>query len=367
MEIKPKELTVRQLCENYMDNNEGGVVAYGGKLDVRPPYQREFVYDQKDRDAVIDTVLKNFPLNVMYWADREDGTYEIIDGQQRTISICQYVTNVFSVVIDGMPRKFFNLTKDIQDKIMDYKLFIYVCRGTESEKLDWFKTINIAGKVLNQQELRNAVYHGAWLTDAKRYFSKTNGPAAQISKNYVGKVANRQEILETALSWISGGKVQEYMDDHAKDADAQPLKDYFEKVIEWVSETFPKVRATQMKGVNWGELYNRYKDVQFDVNELEEKIARLMKDSDVTNKSGIYVYVLDPDKQEKVLSIRTFDDNTRRSVYEKQEGKCYYCGKPFPIEKMHADHIIPWSKGGRTIEENCCMSCIECNLKKSDK
>ena len=277
------------------------------------------------------------------------------------------MTNVFSVVIDGMPRKFFNLTKDIQDKILDYKLFIYVCRGTESEKLDWFKTINIAGKVLNQQELRNAVYHGAWLTNAKRYFSKTNGPAAQISKNYVGKVANRQEILETALSWISEGKVQEYMDDHAKDADAQPLKDYFEKVIEWVSETFPKVRATQMKGVNWGELYNRYKDVQFDVNELEEEIARLMKDSDVTNKSGIYVYVLDPDKLERVLSIRTFDDNTRRSVYEKQEGKCYYCGKPFPIEKMHADHIIPWSKGGRTIEENCCMSCIECNLKKSDR
>ena len=159
MEIHPKELTVRQLCEQYADNNEGGVVAYGGKLDVRPPYQREFVYDQKDRDAVIDTVLKNFPLNVMYWADREDGTYEIIDGQQRTISICQYVTNVFSINIDGMPRKFFNLTKDLQEKILDYKLFIYVCRGTESEKLDWFKTINIAGKVLNQQELRNAVWH----------------------------------------------------------------------------------------------------------------------------------------------------------------------------------------------------------------
>jgi len=221
--------------------------------------------------------------------------------------------------------------------------------------------------VLNQQELRNAVYHGAWLTDAKRYFSKTNGPAAQMSKNYVGKVANRQEILETALSWISGGKVQEYMDDHAKDANAQPLKDYFEAVIEWIGLTFPKVRATQMKGVNWGELYNRYKDEQWDVNELEEEIARLMKDSDVTNKSGIYVYVLDPDKQEKVLSIRTFDDNTRRSVYEKQEGKCYYCGKPFPIEKMHADHILPWSKGGRTIEDNCCMACIECNLKKSNK
>ncbi len=367
MEITPLKLTIRQLSEQYIDNNEGGVVAFNGKLDVRPPYQREFVYGQKDRDAVIYTVLKKFPLNVMYWADHEDGTYEIIDGQQRTISVCQYVTNAFSVEIDGMSRKFHNLTKDIQERILDYELFVYVCKGTESEKLDWFKTINIAGKVLNQQELRNAVYHGTWLTDAKRYFSKTNGPAAQISKNYVGKIANRQEILETALSWISDGKVVEYMDNHAKGTNAQPLKDYFEAVIEWISRVFPKVRATQMKGVNWGKLYNRYKDTTFDAAQLETEVARLIKDSDVTDKSGIYEYVLDPQRDERVLSIRAFDGNTRQAVYEKQECKCAYCGKPFPIEKMHADHIIPWSKGGRTIESNCQMLCIECNLKKSDK
>ena len=157
------------------------------------------------------------------------------------------------------------------------------------------------------------------------------------------------------------------MDNHAKDANAQPLKDYFENVIEWIGLTFPKVRATQMKGVNWGELYNRYKDEPLDAAILETEIARLMKDSDITSQSGIYYYVLDPKKDERVLSIRAFDGNTRRSVYEKQEGKCAYCGKPFPIEKMHADHIIPWSQGGRTIEDNCQMTCIECNIKKSNK
>src|SRR5690606_23188166 len=176
MNIELKEITVRELTDGYEDNEEGGVIGFGGKLDIRPPYQREFIYKEKQRDAVIDTILKNFPLNVMYWAVREDGNFEVIDGQQRTISICQYVNGDFAYMF----KYFHNLKDDEKQKILDYKLMVYICSGTDSEKLEWFKTINIAGENLTDQELRNAVYSGSWVTDAKRYFSKNGCAAYQI-------------------------------------------------------------------------------------------------------------------------------------------------------------------------------------------
>lgn len=387
MTITPHNIRVRDLFDGYKDNEENGVVAYGGRLDVRPPFQREFVYSGKQRDEVIRTIVKGYPLNVMYWnvcpapafgtpspqaeevESHADETYEIIDGQQRTISICQYLNNDFSLKLEDndIPRKFGNLPRDMQEKILDYELYIYVCNGSESEKLKWFEIINIAGEVLNRQELRNAVFAGEWLTDAKRFFSKQNGAAAQLSKNYVSGAPKRQELLEKALAWIAGGNIEAYMNDHRHDQNAQPLKDYFTAVMEWIEKTFPKVRATQMKGVNWGELYAAHKDETLDSEALEAEIKSLMMDSDVTNKSGIYPYVLDPERRERVLSIRCFDENTKRATYEKQNGCCALCGKPFKIEDMHADHIVPWSRGGHTTPDNCQMLCVKCNLSKSDK
>ena len=360
MQIELHEITIRELANGYQDNAEGGVVAFGGKLDVRPPYQREFVYKDKQRDAVITTVNQGFPLNVMYWADKGDGTYEVIDGQQRTISICQYVNGDFSYNLSY----FHSLPSDQREKFLDYKLMVYICTGTDSEKLGWFKTINIAGEKLTDQELRNAVYCGSWVNSAKVCFSKSGCVAYKLASDYLNGSCIRQDYLETAISWISKGRIEEYMSKHQNDLNANELWLYFTTVINWVQTVFPKKRK-EMKGQDWGALYDQFHTQAWDTAALEEEIARLMKDSDVSNKRGIYPYVLD--RKEHHLNIRAFDDNTRREIYEKQLGICPHCGKHFDIEFMEADHITPWSKGGRTVAENCQMLCQECNRRKSAK
>jgi hypothetical protein len=360
MNIELKEITVRELTDGFEDNAEAGVVGYGGKLDIRPPYQREFIYKDKQRDAVINTVQHNYPLNVMYWAVREDGTFEVIDGQQRTISICQYVTGDFSY--DSL--YFHNLPADKKDQILDYKLMIYHCSGTDSERLDWFRTINIAGEELSDQELRNAVYSGSWVTDAKKYFSKTNCPAYGLASDYLRGTVNRQEYLETAIDWISGGKIEDYMSVHQHDPNALALWQYFQSVITWVKGTFPKYRK-EMKGIDWGSLYAQFKDDVFDTGKLESEITTLMMDEDVTKKSGIYRYVLTRD--EKYLNIRAFSENQKREAYERQNGICIKCSKHFELDEMEADHATPWREGGRTSAENCQMMCKEDNRRKSGK
>jgi hypothetical protein len=358
MNIELKEIKVRDLTKGYEDNQEDGVIGYDGKLDIRPPYQREFIYKDKQRDAVIDTITKKFPLNVMYWAVREDGEFEIIDGQQRTISICQYVNNDFS--INGLA--FHNLPKDKQEEILDYELMVYFCEGTDSEKLEWFKTINIAGEKLTDQELRNAVYSGSWVTDAKRYFSKNSRP--KIGDEYLGGSANRQEYLETAIDWISEGKIEDYMSKNQHEPNANELWLYFQAVINWVKATFPKYRK-EMKGLSWGVFYNEFKDSKFDSKKLEEQIAELMIDEDVQNKKGIYAYILTG--KEKFLNIRAFSDKQKREAYERQKGICVVCKQHFEINEMEADHIDPWHSGGKTIAENCQMLCKEDNRRKSGK
>lgn len=366
MKIELHEITVRELTENYLDSGEKGVLGYNRQLDIRPPYQREFIYKDKQRDAVINTILKNFPLNVMYWAKRENNDevpYEIIDGQQRTISICQYVNGDF--VFDF---KFFHSQpKDIRDKILDYKLMIYICSGTDSEKLDWFKVINIAGEKLTDQELRNAVYSGSWVNNAKAYFSKNGCAAYRIAKDFLSGSCIRQEYLETAIKWISDDNIEAYMAKHQQDQNANELWLYFKSVIDWITATFINYSKykKETKGVNWGELYNKYKDEKIDTKAIDEEIQKLMRDSDVTNKKGIFPYVLT--RKEKYLNIRAFDDNTKRSVYEKQMGICPVCHKHFEIEEMEADHITPWHLGGRTTEENCQMLCLEDNRKKGGR
>lgn len=360
MKIELKEITIRELTEGYKDDGENGVAGYVGRLDIRPPYQREFIYKDKQRDAVIDTVTKNYPLNVVYWAVREDGNYEVIDGQQRTISVCQYVNGDFAFNL----RYFDNLQSDEKEQILNYKLMIYICSGTDSEKLQWFETINIAGVQLTKQELRNAVYSGSWVFDAKRHFSKNGCAAYQIGKDYLSGSAIRQDFLEKAIYWLSKENIENYMATHQHDANANDLWLYFQSVINWVKVLFPKYRK-EMKGVDWGNLYNQYKGKQFDAKSLEKEVDRLMQDADVTKKQGIYSYLIDG--QERHLNIRAFDDRIKREVYEQQEGICPHCKKHFDIAGMEADHITPWHEGGQTVTENCQMLCKECNRRKSGK
>jgi hypothetical protein len=365
MKIEFHEITVRELSQGYQNNAEEGVFAFGGKLDVRPPYQREFVYKDKQRDAVVNTVTNNFPLNVLYWAVRDDGNFEVIDGQQRTISICQYVTGDFSF----QNLYFHNLPDDKKEQILNYKLAIYRCTGTDSEKLNWFRTINIAGEEHTEQELRNAVYAGSWLSDAKRYFSKTGCAAYQIGQDYLDGIPIRQDYLETVIDWISNARgnsnmIEKYMGKHQHDANAKPLWDYFQKVMDWVEATFTTKRKF-MKGVAWGALYNQYKGKKFNAAKIEAETAKLIADDDVDNKRGIYPYLLTG--AEKYLNIRGFTDSQKQKAYEKQKGICPKCPKKkhWELEEMEADHITPWHSGGRTVQENCQMLCKDHNRRKS--
>lgn len=367
MKIDLHKLKIREVIDGYKDSQEEGVVAYGGKLDVRPKYQREFVYKDKQRDAVIDTVKKGFPLNVMYWVKTGTDSFEVLDGQQRTISIGQYANGDFSVDFNGRTAMFHNLTKEEKDQILDYELMIYFCEGTDKEKLDWFKIINIAGEKLTDQELRNAVYTGSWLSDAKLKFSKSSCVAYLLANDGGALLTGspiRQEYLETALFWINNGEVSDYMAKHQHDKNANELWEYFQSVIAWVRKVFSNHRK-EMANVNWGELYNQFKDKKLDAKKLETQVAKLMQDEDVTKKSGIYSFLLTG--QEKCLSIRAFNDKMKREAYERQKGICVRCGNEFFLEEMEADHITPWHEGGKTTAQNCQMLCKQDNRTKSGK
>jgi hypothetical protein len=361
MDINLKKIKISELVAEYADDNEGGVRGYHGKLNIRPAYQREFIYKDKQRNEVIHTVRKGFPLNTMYWAVAGDG-FELMDGQQRTMSICQYVNGDFPVEMDGKPMYFHNLTKDKQQQILDYELSVYVCEGTDGEKLDWFKIINIAGEKLTDQELRNAIYTGSWLSNAKTWFSKSGCPAYQIGEKYMNGTPIRQEYLEKALEWISDGKIESYMAQHQRDGDAQELWQYFQEVVSWIGRTFPTYRKI-MKGLDWGCFYNEHKDDKLNAATLEKEIAALIEDDEVDSKKGIYEYLLT--RNPKTLSLRTFDEKTKVKTYEKQKGICPACKKHFGIDEMEADHILPWSKGGKTTPDNCQMLCKMDNRTKS--
>ena len=371
MKIQPRQIALRKLYADFKDAGDAGVVGFGGRLNIRPAYQREFVYKDEQRDKVIDTVRRGYPLNVMYWARNPDPTdpgndslagFEVLDGQQRTLSACKYLSGDFSI----NEQYFHNLTKDQQDQILDYELTVYVCEGPESEKLDWFRTINIAGEKLTEQELLNAVYPGTWLTSAKVYFSKPNCPAYGLASDYMTGSPIRQAYLETALDWISGGNPASYMAPHQADKTAIELWNYFSSVINWVKATFPVVRK-EMKSVSWGELYNKHKDDDLDPVELEKRVAELMQDEDVTKKAGVYSYLLNG--QERHLSLRAFSDKVKREAYTKQGGICADAACPekarlFLLEDMEADHVDPWHAGGRSVLSNCKMRCKACNRRK---
>lgn len=371
MKIELERIKIKDLIQNFKDTSnepDGDVVGFGGVLNIRPKYQREFVYKDEQRKAVIDTIMKGFPLNSIYWVKNGENAYEVLDGQQRTLSICQYSQNEFSL----NELYFHNLSGDKKEKFLNYELMVYICEGSDSEKLEWFKIINIAGEKLTNQELRNAVYTSEWLSDAKKYFSKKNSLAKKKAEKYLKGSENRQDFLESALAWIvnkrDDRKICEYMARASlEQKNADELWAYFCAVIEWVEMKFSEYRK-EMKGLEWGLLYNRFKDKKLDSKELESEISKLMQDSEVQKKSGIYEYVLSGD--ERCLNLRAFDDNTKRIIYEAQgricaNKKCSKKGEVLDIKDMEADHIIPWSKGGKTTKENCQMLCRECNRAKS--
>jgi hypothetical protein len=361
MRTELRHIKIRDLFEGFADNaEEGGVLGYGGRLQIRPPYQREFVYDTKKQTAVVDTVRRGLPLSMMYWVDREDGTYEVLDGQQRTLSICSFLRGQFAHNFQFAH----NLTKDELDRVLNYELTVYFCRGESRDKLNWFRVVNTSNNKLTEQELRNATYCGPWLTEAKRYFSKSNCPAHELGKDYLKGSPLRQDYLEAVLDWISDGNIEDYMAAHQNDASASELWLYFNSVIEWVKTIFPHYRK-EMKGLPWGHLYNNHKGDKLSPVELEARITTLMMDEDVTKKSGIYIYVLTG--EEKYLSLRAFTDKQKREAYERQEGICPIRGTWFDFDDMEADHIIPWSEGGRTTSENCQMVEKRANREKSNK
>ncbi|MBP8994442.1 MAG: HNH endonuclease, partial [Bacteroidales bacterium] len=293
-----------------------------------------------------------------YWAVREDENYEVIDGQQRTISISQFVEGDFAY----KNRYFHNLQKDEQEQVLNYKLMVYLCSGTDSEKLEWFKTINIAGEKLTEQELRNAVYSGSWVADAKRYFSKNGCAAYGLGSDYLNGAPIRQDYLETTIKWISKDNIEKYMAEHQHEPNANDLWLYFQSIISWIKVVFPKYRR-EMKGINWGFLYNSFKDQKLNHKKIENEISNLMQDEDVTNKKGIYEYVLT--RNERHLNIRAFSDNQKREAYERQKGICPVCTEHYEIEGMEGDHITPWHEGGKTSADNCQMLCKDDNRRKS--
>ena len=380
MQITETKIKVSELCQGYSDDGDGGVYGYNNgthKLTIRPSFQREFVYKEKQRNAVIDTVRKGFPLNVMYWSKVSDTEFEVLDGQQRTISLGQYLNGDYAVKINGNDKFFHNMTDTEKQQIKEYELTIYICEGSEEEKLEWFKVINIAGETLTNQELLNATYAGPWLSDAKNYFSKRNCVAGKFAENFIKGNPIRQDYLEKALSWIadrdgleSGGK---YMAIHQHDADANELWLYFQEVISWAKRLFPSINKKITEVQDWGILYNKYKSETYNFKELKTLVDKLLVDEDVTKQAGIIPYALSKrtKNDEKHLSLRAFTEQQKMRVYEKQHHKCPLCQKngvetEYSFEEMQGDHIKPWSKGGKTEENNLQMLCRKCNNSKSD-
>lgn len=373
MTIDQIEVTVGEITDGYINNDEQGVRGYGGRLDIRPPYQREFIYDEKERQAVITTVLHEYPLNVMYWVRRDDDAdcpYEVMDGQQRTLSLCEYVAGKFAYDF----KYFGNQPEDVQKQILKYRLTVYVCEGEASEKLEWFKTINIAGKPLNEQEIRNAIYAGPFVTDAKRHFSKTNCAAWRLGRDLVPGSPIRQDFLRRALEWMADHESRQghaqsavgYMAVHQHDPNANNLWTYYQNVINWAVTNFsPRHFKRIMKGLDWAALYDAYHTQTLDTAALAERISTLMRDGEVQRKQGIIPYVLDGD--ERHLDLRAFPDDIRLAVWEAQGHRCALCGCEADVELMEADHIVPWCKGGRTERENCQLLCRVCNRRKSGR
>lgn len=379
---------VSEVVDGFVYNElEGkGLFGLSGKLTIQPEYQRNFIYAEGDgrrEMAVIESLLKGYPLGLIYFNKTGDDSYEVLDGQQRITSIGRYVGGKFSVIDeDGQPQFFSALPTDKKAKIMNSQLLIYECEGTESEIKEWFRTINIAGVPLTAQELLNAVYSGQFVTLAKEEFS--NSQNAQIAKwsSYISGSANRQDYLERALDWVSHGQIGDYMSQHRHDDNITELKNYFNTVIDWASGVFTDVES-EMKGLNWGKLYETYRKNAYNPSEVAEKVKDLYGDPYVKDRKGVFEYILGGETDKKLLNVRVFDEATKRAVYAEQTAKaesegvsnCSYCAighdanasKVWEIKDMDADHVTAWSRGGATDIDNCEMLCKSHNRAKGNR
>lgn len=367
---------VKDICEGFTYNELEGKGLFGldGKLTIQPEYQRNYIYAEQKREApVIDSLLKGYPLGLLYFVKTGEDAYEILDGQQRVTSFGRFVTGKFAInTPNGVPQYFNGLEKDQKDKILNSKLTIYICEGEESEIKEWFKTINIAGIPLNEQELSNAIHSGPFVTLAKEEFSNSQNANIQKWSHYINGGVYRQDYLREALKWVSGDNIDQYMSKHRYDDNINELKAHFTSVIDWVSGIFEDTDPT-MRGIDWGCLYNKYHKKPYSSKNISKKVRELLADDAVTNRRGIYEYVLDDCKNPRLLNIRLFDDRTKKRVYERQtvearknsQSNCPACvaegginkAKIWNLKEMEADHVSAWSKGGATDDSNCQMLC----------
>ncbi len=382
------DYTVEEICKGFVYNELEGKGLYGllGDLIIQPEYQRNYIYADGKKDvAVINSILKGYPIGLIYFNRRHDGKLEILDGQQRITSIGRFVTGKFAIKINGREHYIFNMPKDLQERILQTKLLIYICEGEESEIKEWFKTINIAGIPLNEQELLNAIYSGKFVTKAKENFSNSSSPKIAIWSDYVSGVASRQDFLHTALQWVAAHNnqtIEQYMSLHRNDDNINELKTFFDTVIDWIDATF-KDTTSEMRGLEWGRIYETYHANGYNIDRLWERITELLVDDFVTNNRGVFEYVLGGENDKTLLNIRVFDERTKKSVYTKQteaakqkgESNCPLCAisdtanknKIWKISEMDADHVTAWSKGGSTDAENCQLLCKTHNRAKGNR
>ena len=379
-------ITINDICEGFIYNQlEGkGLFGLSGKLTIQPEYQRNYIYADGKKDvAVIESILKNYPLGLIYFNKVSDNKFEVLDGQQRITSIGRFVTNKFAIKDEnGMEQYFTGIASDKQELILKTELLIYECEGEESEIKEWFKTINIAGIPLNPQELLNAIYSGPFVTLGKEEFSNSRNSNIQKWGAYVSGSALRQEFLECALDWVSKGSISDYMSRHRTDNNINELKTYFNTVIDWVSSIFIDVEK-EMCGLEWGRLYETYKNQPYDPKKTSEKVRELYADFYVKNRRGIFEFILGGSLDNRLLNIRVFDEGTKKTVYAKQKieaekngiSNCPLCAlgnnsnktKIWPLTEMDADHVSAWSKGGTTDINNCEMLCKTHNRAKGNK
>ena len=394
MKTELKQYTVEQICDGFEYNELEGKGLYGlsGTLTIQPEYQRNYIYADGKKDvAVIESVLKGYPLGLIYFNRNSEPKFpqtelEVLYGQQRITSLGRFVKNKFAVKINGIEQIFDGLNEGLQRKILDTKLLIYICEGegenAEDEIKEWFKTINIVGVPLNDQEKLNAIFSGEFVTLCKAEFSNSQNSQIQRWDSYVKGPANRQQYLATALEWVSKGNVEAYMSAHRRDTNIDEIKTYFNTVIDWIDSKFDDVYS-EMQGLNWGELYERFHSHPYDHTQISARVRELMNDDYVGNRRGIFEYVLGGCQDTKLLNVRLFDKQTMRKVYDLQTAKakaegvsnCPYCAighdqnahRIWKPEEMDADHVTAWSKGGSTDISNCQMLCKTHNRAKGNK
>ncbi|HBM45826.1 MAG: hypothetical protein UT05_C0002G0017 [Parcubacteria group bacterium GW2011_GWF2_38_76] len=380
------DITVKDICEGFVYNElEGkGLFGLSGKLTIQPEYQRNYIYAEEGKEAaVIGSILKKYPLGLIYFHKVDKDTFEVLDGQQRITSIGRFVNDKFAIKDEnGMQQNFSGMAHDKKSKIWETKLLIYECEGEESEIKDWFKTINIAGIPLRNQELLNAVYSGPFVTAAREEFSNRQNANIQKWSAYISGSANRQDFLERALEWVSKGNIEGYMTAHRHDKNIMELKKYFNSVIDWISGVFTDVEG-EMRGLEWGRLYEEYHKKSYNPKKISEEVQKLYGDPYIKNRKGIFEYILGGSADTKLLEVRVFDEATKKTVYatqtakaeKKGESNCSYCAighdankeKIWKLDEMDADHVAAWSKGGTTSIKNCEMLCKTHNRAKGNR